>query len=270
MKKSFVVTAVTAALFTVQAGAETTSATTSTATAPKSIRENISLNLGMLYHGPSLGHMTSSLQPDAEGKLDGAQLFESALTAAYKLDSLTKVSVAALFNYQPVMGQQVEFFNPYVKLSRNKIIDANGLTFNGGVRLYAPMTSKTRAQSFLTAVRFDESLGFQPVGSRWSAGIDGNIRAKFYNTDAAYATIDFWVGPHVDYQLNDKTSFAFSTDLVGQLARDVYSPDPYDLNAGVSYQILPNLNLNPSLTVRPTNLTLNSTQMNVFISADLL
>ncbi|KKT66340.1 MAG: hypothetical protein UW61_C0028G0017, partial [Candidatus Curtissbacteria bacterium GW2011_GWC1_44_33] len=61
----------------------------------------------------------------------------------------------------------------------------------------------------------------------------------------------------MDYQLNDKTSFAFSTDLVGQLARDVYSPDPYDLNAGVSYQILPNLNLNPSLTVRPTNLTLN-------------
>ena len=176
-----------------------------------------------------------------------------------------------------------------------KLINKGQFTAIGDLRFYVPTSHFSRMNGEETAVMTRFVPSYTPTGSRFTFGTifyhtwyirDARVDAEnapgntpFNNN--AWAS-EFYAGPNMQYQITPTLAFSalYEFDAVrvsnspGLLnyTSDTHSGNGYtDFEPGVSWDITPNINLNPFLNMYPgSNFSLDTTNINVILGIKLL
>lgn len=245
-----------------------------------------------VYYGASLSGLGDPNQPnDVQKDAPGAPVFiRSNVGLGYKISPDLVAGAVARVDYLPKANNNTLWEDAYLRLMAPKLIDKGAFTAVGDLRFYVPTSHLSRMNGEETAIMTRFVPSYTPTGSRWTYG------TIFYHTwylrDArvdsvdAYATnawsSEFYAGPNVSYQMTPTVALSalYEFDAVRlsnangffNYTSDTHSSNGFtDFEPGVSWDITPNINLNPFLNMYPgSNFSLDTTNINVVLGIKLL
>jgi hypothetical protein len=269
MKKSTLIFTTAAALGLMSSGvtfvyAETTPAATSEAQT-SSLLQNVSASFVTSFKGPALSDPLAPYAPAPDGQRGtDAILFENLLTSGYKLSDVLTLGPSVAFLVTPVFGKEFTLLDPYLKLSHSKVMSTENFNLAASVRIYAPLSSKSQANGYITNLRSDQSMSYTIPNSRFSLGLNTFIalpiakKAVVTNSTGKVTTLNsttVYAGPNVSYQITPSLA---ATLLAEMGASRQYGAGLTEFNArtdytnlapGMSWDILPGMNLSPYLNI---------------------
>jgi len=248
------------------------------------ITEKLGLTYWGVFNGGSLQNPLSTYQPLPDGSLDNSspQGFENVITAGYRHDKNTFIGAVGHFYYFPSQtpvgqNQNFQLLDPALAFFKNNIIDSK--EFSLSVRLYTflPLSSfdYLLSKNLAGAVSPTAILNYQVPNSQLSVGLFTYIRGYIPTSNTpddarAYRII---CAPMANYQLTNTLSATLWIDLVqsthyrnsqGYLSFDNL---PVDIEPGLSWNITPNISINPILNIYPSNPSLAATSFKTYINA---
>lgn len=260
----------------------------STTTTEKPLLERLSeigtLSLYSVYSGSPVNNITSSYQPSSDGKLDvtSPQVFDTTITAGYRLSKYSFTGVVNHFKYYPVgnpvgSGQSIQLMDPILYVSRSKLIDYNGFVVDGRLTAQLPLSSNDSLQANRLASAISSVLNahYDLPGSKLTLGLFGYLRGYIptAQSPADAPTYKIYVAPYANYQMTKKVAATLWIDLLSATRRagsgffSGLNAGEVDIEPGLNFDITDNISINPVLNLYPGHLTLASTSIMAFLTA---
>ena len=211
-----------------------------------------SLNYFGILYGPSVQD-PSSFQPTINGEPDPERpvIMKNFLWVNYNLTNEIAVAPSAYFIYQPVLGQQVELRDPFLRISHSSVLHTEQFNLYADIRWHIPVSNFSRESDLRTGIQTYQVASYTIPSSRFTFGAYVSERVNFYGRRGNGNDFELYLGPNVNYQLSPKVALtmlyeATASHALGDPAFQ-FNNDGTDLEPGVSWDITQNLNFNPYL-----------------------
>jgi len=258
--------------------ADETSTTSVQAVAPKLTDKLILSYTGYLY-GPNFGKMdgrTTDANFGVEENGGKVVNLDSNFKLGYKLSS--DVSLSGTFRYisQETVGKGGTLKDSWLALSHGHAIQRGNFNSAFELRAYLPISDASQAANKITAFRFNQNSNF--TFGDLTAGVYSYIRYDVVGNTGGAGTqqLYLYAAPNAAYQLSKTVAATMWIDLA-QYEKDIktannsiYYDGGVDIEPGVSWDITPNINVNPYINFFPGNARADSTTINMIISAKVL
>ncbi len=263
---------------TAAAPAATTTATAETV-APRLV-DKLSLTIAGAFSGPSVASITgnsvnpASVTVDGNGKEDRNIFMETTVRGGYKVTDAVTVAAAAVFNYTPVRGQDVEFLDPYVRVSHSKLL-TGPVALSGDLRFYIPTSTGAISADRILGIRNTLSATYAVPNTRWTLGLDTILRGRFYGEGARAGaeSVLAYASPNASFQITPTLAASAFAEFVAHTTNasltDFSSLGTY-FGPGLSWDVTPSINVNPYLYFQNFRVNSESTIFAMNLSAKIL
>jgi hypothetical protein len=240
------------------------------------ILKKINANYFGILYGPSVRD-PSSYQPRAEGGADTNKpvIVKNFLNLGYNITNEVAVTGSAYWLWQPVMKQQMQLQDPFVRVSHNSIWSTEQFNLYGDLRFHFPVTTVSRENQLHFGVQSVQVLTYAVPGSRLTLGTYGSVRVNSFGGQGYGKDLELYIAPNVAYQVAPTVALTVlyemqSSHYYGDSSFPLVN-DGSDLEPGISWDISPSLMLNPYLHVPVGKQTsLNSTSFGMMLNWILL
>ena len=229
-----------------------------------------------IFYGPSVQD-PSLLQPNERGEqsADRPLLLKNYLTLGYDFNREVEMSATAYGTLVPVAGHSAVLHDPYLRIAFNSIAHTDKINLYGDVRLHLPTSTDSKNADLRSGIQLFQITSMIPSDSRFGFGIYTSERVNFYGPAGNGSDLVLYVGPNISYQVSNSIAL---TTLYEMGASHTYGDETWglnndgtDLEPGVSWDITPNLNVNPYLNIYTGNqVTLQSTSIGMTLSWKML
>jgi len=234
------------------------------------------VNYFSIFYGPSI-HNPSSYQPTPDGALDPSRplLLKNYLTLGYDLSPDYTVAATGYWLYQPVMKQELDLMDPFVRISANQLIHGEGFNHYADFRVHIPVSATSRATDLLASFQTWNVTTYEIPSTRLTLGAYTSVWFNYFGKQGAGDMLELYFAPNLNYQMSRTVAATLVYEMgashpFGDTTTHVYN-DGTDLQPGVSWDITPRLNFNPYLTLYTGNkVTLDSTAMGMMLWWKLL
>lgn len=241
-----------------------------------SILNKINANYFGILYGPSI-KAPSSYQPRTDGTADTDKpvIVKNFLNLGYNITNEVAVTGSAFWLWQPVMKQQMQLQDPFVRVSHNSIWSTDQFNLYGDLRFHFPVTTVSRENQLHFGVQSVQVLTYAVPGSRVTLGTYGSVRVNSFGGQGYGRDLELYIAPNVAYQVSPTVALTVLYELQnGHYFGDPALPivhDGSDLEPGVSWDISPNLMVNPYLHIPIGKQTsLSSTSFGMMLNFILL
>jgi hypothetical protein len=220
---------------------------------------NIGLSIGAENYGPSLTEFDAYRPDVAKGTNNNPKdLVRSKLkfTPSYKVGASSAIILGIEGALQATKG--FDFTDPYLAYRDSKAIDTAGVTTDAAVRLYGGLSPSAGPAKRIASLRLIQDTKWNIAGSRWMLELYSYYHRFFYSASASGTSMasELFLNPVLGYrtsaslqiQLQSKT-WAHESLKSSFLALNA---DPTLLSVGVSWDVVPGLNLNPFIDMSPS------------------
>jgi len=257
--------------------AATMGGSSSTTVAPSLLDHFTSSYVG-IYTGGSLSKPGQSFSPDTDGNPDPTmpQQMENLLGVFYKLSPTAKVGAQAHFFYSPVDNKNITMMDPLLQINDSALIVSGNFKLGGYTRAYLPATAESTDKGRILQMRFFLNPNYDVPGTRISLGAYSYAQPAAFKSSGTGTTFLGYLGPYVNYQLTPTVAISALYEMAASHKKN---KDGFtdldnagtDFEPGVSWDITPNLTLNPYLNIYTGNrITSDNTSINLLIIGKLL
>jgi hypothetical protein len=256
-----------------------------------SVLSNFSLRLDSVWYGGSVKDPGSDFLPsDYSQQGPGHTFIRNSIGVGYKISPDLVLGVTPRIEYVP-SARDYRWADSYLRLMAPKLVDRGNFSMIGDIRLYAPLARGPRLNGEGMSVMTHFVPNYNFPGTKWS--INANLYHQWYaRTDrtapdfaTAFAknewTSEIYIGPSINYQLTPTVALSvlYEFDSVHVANDDFFSyysdsssSNGYtDLEPGISWDITPNVNLNPFLNLYPgSKFNLETANVNVVLGVKFL
>jgi hypothetical protein len=226
-----------------------------------------------IFYGPSISN-PSSYQPASDGTPDRDRpiFTKNFLSAGYSFNESVALTGMAYWQYRPVLGQQFTMMDPSVRISHSSIVSTSwGLNLYGDARAHFGVTDASRQADMIGAFENFNYLTWEVNHSRFLAALRVKERYNIYGRHGVGSDVEFYLAPEAQYRLSSKVALTLlyemgaSHNYGDQVS--YFTNDGTDLEPGVSWDVLPSLNLNPYLNINTGGkITAASTSVGMFLN----
>jgi len=229
------------------------------------------LNYFAIFYGPSLKN-PNSFQPSPLGVPDPDRplILRNVLGLGYSLSELVGVSASAAWSWQPVLKQQLQLHDPFLRLSHNSLFYTGGLNLYADVRAHFPVTSISRDNDLLLGVQFFQALTYDIPETRLTLGLYTSERGNIFGGEGYGDDLELYVAPNVNYQVSPTVAFTVLYEFqfshtFGRRAMNI-NYDGSDIQPGVRWDITRQFWVNPYLNILPSNFGLGTTSFGLMMN----
>jgi len=168
--------------------------------------DNLGVAFSSVWSGPNLDNLAD---------FSGASSL-NILGLSYRFQNNWSMGVTGTMGYNPnSTSNQTALFDPFLSMSRGRIINQNGYTLGASLRTYFPASDGSQAAHKITRLRLIISQTYNVPDTRWSLGLTAFAQGHFYTAErAANATrLDYLMEPTVSYQILPNLSAALTYDM---------------------------------------------------------
>lgn len=238
-----------------------------------SVWNRFGLNYTNILFGPSIGD-ASSFQPNSNGDrdLDNPVYMRNFLSLSYGVTENIAVTGTAYWFYQPVHGQQFLMQDPFMRVSHSSVFGTEwGLNLYSDARVHFGVTDASRNIDLISGLQNFNYLSWNVARTPVTLALRTSLRYNIFGSQGAGADAEVYLAPEAIYQVLPTlaltllyemgASHQFGDDL------DFFTNDGTDLQPGVSWDVTPNINVNPYLNIHTGGkVTLASTSVGMFFS----
>ncbi len=197
----------------------------------------------------------------------------------YRFSKDFSLAAVAQYTYRPVLSQDITMRDPFIKAAFGNIINSDGFSLSGDLRAYLPTSRLSQDNKMVIGLRNSMGASYDIPGSRVSLGAATRIRLNTFSTELAdknQQDIYFYLGPSVSYKISNTVSAVVLYEMqaghyLGTSLSSTGAVDVTDLQPGISWDVTPNLNLNPFVNFYTGGKILReSTYLGLNLSATLL
>ncbi len=210
----------------------------------------IRLNYFGIFNGPSIKR-PSSYQPDLNGKPDPTRpiVMRSFLGLGYALTDDVILSGNAYWNMQPILGQETEMMDPFVKLSHRSIWSYGNFNLYGDVRVHLPFSKLSKINDAKYGLQSVQSLTYYIPQITSFVGIVASERFNAFGGRGWGNDLDLYVAPNFYYYFIPNMAFTFLLEFQGSHtfgARPFkFNLDGADIEPGINWDVSSQLSFNP-------------------------
>lgn len=223
-----------------------------------------------IFYGPSIEKPTR-YQPTEDGVRDPNRpvMLKNFVGLGYNITDHIRVTPTAYWLWMPSGGGAYSIQDPFLRVSDDSIFATDEFNLYGDVRYHAPVSNFSKSADINGSFQSVQVATFVPQGSRWLMGLYGSERYYSYGKKGFGNDFELYIGPNVGYQLDPKLQLTmlYETNLVHQYGTNpsTMDGDGTDLQTGVSWDVSPNVNFHPYVSVYPGNLALKTTSLGALV-----
>lgn len=256
----------------------TTTVTTTESSASRLLKQ-LSVTYFGIYDGFALSGANGLRPGDEYAKTSKAQRLRNYFNAGYKIDQNLVAGLGFDIYYQPVRGQDLTLRDPYLRVNNRKFISSGKFNVAADFRVYLPASRAAHMGHMLAGFRSTQITTYDIPNSRFTVGAFSLVRRNVFNGTAlnndAATQSEAYIGPNVTYKISPKVSLNLLYELAANQhqGQDIFdwNNDGTDLQPGVSWDVTPNLNINPYLNFYTGGkVNADTTSVGMYISATLL
>jgi hypothetical protein len=173
------------------------------------------------------------------------------LTWNMDLGNDTILGVTGSWSWQPVLGQDLALRDPFLKLGKANLIRTGSFSWYGDFRVHLPVTEISRAQDLWFGLQSFHYLSWE--GSKGGLGAALSTRYNQYGGQGFGDNWDVYLGPSAHVNLHEKLSFQLLLEWGAghpvEESRNILFSNGVDLEPGLTWRALPNLDVNPYVTI---------------------
>jgi hypothetical protein len=254
-----------------------TSTTTVKAAAPRLV-DKITASYWGAYAGPTIANPSRTSMNFDDATPTDIQSVDSTLTAGYKLSEDVAILGNYRFIYVPAAeikadgsggGQDYINKDPWLSLRHSKLIHRGNLNMSADLRMYIPVQN---AGKLNTGLRSTQTTTYDIPSTRLTLGTYTFERINSKHAGTSVNDMELYAAVFANYQLTNKLALTGWSDLAQfdiKFDKDLVNK-PVDVALGVNWDITPNVSVNPSLTVFPQHVSLQTTMLGAILSAKFL
>jgi hypothetical protein len=209
-----------------------------------------------LFFGPSLTNPTARYQPGFEGELDASRpiVLRNFVNLGYSINNEMQLTATGAWTDSPIDGQEFILRDPQLRVSHNSLVSTGGFNLYGDVRAVFPMSDASREQD----IRFGLQVFTFPTweSGRWLFAVWASASTYIFGPQGSGNDLELYFGPNVSYQVSPKVSLTllYETGAAHSFGSPAFQlvNDGSAIQPGVSWDILPTLNLSPFLNIPTT------------------
>jgi hypothetical protein len=232
----------------------------------------VNMNYFGILYGPSIRN-PKGYQPSNTGNPDSEKpvIVKNFLNVGYGLSDTIGVTASAYWIWQPVMGQQMTLQDPFLRVSHNSIYHDDLWNLYGDVRVHLPVTDVSRINDMNFGVQSVQVLSYRVPRSRLTVGSYGSVRVNSFGGKGYGNDMELYVAPNAFYQITPTVSltclYEIQTSHTFGNKAFAFNEDGMDLEPGVSWDVTPNLMVNPYLHLPiGSGFTLASTSVGMMLN----
>ena len=242
-----------------------------------SMLSRFSLNYTNILFGPSLSN-PSRLQPNSngDGDLNRPVYMRNFLSLSYGATEYIAITGTAYWFLQPLSGEQFQVQDPFMRVSHSSVINTDwGLNLYSDARVHFGVSKVSRSNDRITGFQNFNYLSWQIDRSPATLALRSSAAYFVFASQGAGNDAEFYLAPEFIYQATPKVALTLLYEMgashqFGKVP-SFLTNDGTDLQPGVSWDIMPNLNLNPYLNILTGGkITLASTSVGMFLSWTML
>jgi hypothetical protein len=224
-----------------------------------------------IFYGPALKG-TSKFQPQPNGEPNplAPLLAKNYASLGYALDDRHFISGTAYWILTPLYEQSRSAMrDPYLRVGNAKLVNSGPFNWYADLRVHFPVTTESRDSDMLSGLQTFHIWTYD-FNRFLTAGLYGSARMNIFGGQGSGHDLELYAGPNLNFAVSRKLSLTllYEANLVHNFGAPAltFANDGNDLEPGVSWDALPNLNLNPYLNLYPDNLSLRSTSFGMLLN----
>jgi hypothetical protein len=233
------------------------SAATSTSSAAPKLIDKLTVSYLNVFYGASITDPAASTQPNTDtGEARGGSpiFMKNYVSVGYKINDRVTLAPVLYWTYQPVRGNDLTLKDSYLKLGHSKVLSIGNFSMAADVRLAAPTSTVSRDVGRIGYLMSKQVSSFEIPKSRFTLGLTTYGMVHAYSKAAGKQMTEFYAGPSVDYTITPTLRAgllyeAAAAHTYGQGATAMNNLGT-DLEPNVSWDITPNINLNPYIDLK--------------------
>jgi hypothetical protein len=238
--------------------------------------DHFNLSYFGIFQGPSISD-PSSYQPDLNGAPDPNRplVLRNFLALGYNFSNELSLAGTAVWNWQPVMKQQVQMLDPFIRLSDSMLIHQDGFNLYSDVRAHFAVTDPSRQSDLLFGFQTFQALTYEVGMSRLTAGLYASARGNIYGKRGYGNDFEFYLGPNLGYQVSPTIALTLLYEMQASHylhgKNFSFNNEGTDLEPLMSWDVTPYFNLSPYLNILTGgHLSLNTTSVGMMMSVVLM
>ncbi len=235
----------------------------------------LNMNYYGIFYGPSLGEFGSYQAGPVGPDHDRPILLKNFLNVGHSFNQDISLYGSAYWLWQPVENKGMQLMDPFLRLSYNSIFYKNGFNLYGDVRAHFPVTSFSRDCDMLFGLQTFEALTYEVPASRFTLGLYTSQRTNFFGEYGLGNDLELYFAPNINYQLSRTVTLTLmyeyqKSHFFGMAPFHFYG-DETDIAPGLSWDVTPNLMVNPYFNIQTTKeVSLRSTSFGMMVNLNLL
>ncbi len=201
---------------------------------------------------------------------------DNSLGISYKFNNGMSLGPVANWNWKMTGGQDLTLVDPFLKLGLGSEYKNGPLSVGGDLRYYVPVTEKSRKAGLIGVVRTTQVASIAIPNSPISFDLPVIPYVYFFSTFKPGNRMFRLIGaPQVNYSITDAVTpyaaFIFDSAVrkaaAGEASKGL-TLDGHMVDVGVSWDVIPGLNLCPYIEI-PTSapvVSLETTNLNLSLS----
>lgn len=234
------------------------------------------INYYAVFFGPSL-FKPSYYQPTPSGDpdLNRPVLMKNFLSLGYSFSEVVNLSLTGFAIWEPALKEQFLIQDPFLMVSHNSILRLGNLNLYGDLRVHIPATTVSQQNNLLVGLQSFQVLSYGVGESRFVLGLNSSIRTNFYGSQGWGTDLEVYVSPNIRYQVSPTVGVAVAYEVQASHLKGVQpyrlTSDGTDIQPGVTWDILPNVTVNPFLTFQTGGkMSFKTTSLGMFLSWGLV
>jgi hypothetical protein len=206
---------------------------------------------GILY-GPSIQNPTS-FQPSTDGTPDRDRpvILKNFLNLGYNVTDHVTVTGSGYWIWEPVMQHQTILQDPFLRVSHNSIFSTDQANLYGDFRVHFPVTSISRENDMKFGLQTVQVLTYAVGTTRLTLGAFGSARYNSFGGMGYGNDLELYAAPNLNYQITPTVALTVLYEMQTSHSFGerpfAFSNDGMDIEPGISWDIRPNLMVNPYL-----------------------
>jgi hypothetical protein len=233
---------------------------------PEDANSPLSISYLAIFYGPSVTS-PNSFQPGLDGTPDRTSplLVKNFAGIGYDLDENFQVSASAYWAWWPVLGQQLQMRDPFLRVADSHLVRSGGFNLYTDLRFHFGVSSISRYFDQLWGVQTFQAATYEIPETRLTVGLYNSVRANFFGGQGLGSDLELYFTPNATYQLAPTVALTTLLEFNGSHTFGdrpfLFVNDGTDLEPGVSWDITQKLNFNPYLHLPLSNVALNTTSV---------
>jgi hypothetical protein len=208
---------------------------------PAEVLSQISLNYFAMVSSPSF--------PGQAARVGESFVLRNFLGAGYRLGPSVVLSGNANWSVRGMQQLPTQVHDPFVRLSDASFLSGENWNLYLDGRIHIPVSTASMNSGLNLGIQSVQSLTYSIPESRLALGLSSSIRYNFLSSKGVGNQIDVYLAPSLFYQLGPSIGFnCLAEAMMSHLRQPGTSNWIYpslDVEPGLAWDLLPNLNLNP-------------------------